>query len=381
MSLTGAQRELLRDIWRERPSISAFQLRERAAREDVALSIKAAEGFLEEQKGSKEARAGEKLAPRVVYRGQTAAEDQNERWQADLGFMNFGKKKKGPVPEKAASTNVPCFLLVVDVFSRHASAEALPGKSAPVVLAAFKRICNLELDDDDFAKLTVTTDRGGEFGGAFRAWLEEKGAIWRVRTAGAKNDIAVCDTAMAMIKKEIKRLRDSAKTRNWQQFLQRATKEYNQSATKTLHGTPEGLVEGGPESKVQRFLLQQDNAKKIEHNDKLTSLREFDLVDRSTTQKGVTGNRFQPPVIPRGAFQDRVTISKFSGARLLDSFPAPGVVKDTRGGAHALKLIKAIGPARSAAVPFARRRAAATRKGRVLPEGFEVTAPITVDYF
>ena len=201
----------------------------------------------------------------------------------------------------------------------------------------------------------------------------------RVRTAGAKNNIAVCDTAMAIIKKEIKRLCDSAKTRHWQQFLQKATKEYNQSATKTLHGTPEGLVEGGPESKVQRFLLQQDNAKKIEHNDKLTSLREFDLVDRSTTQKGVTGHRFRPPVIPRGAFQDRVTISKFSGARLLDSFPAPEVVKDTRGGAHALKLIKAIGPARSAAVPSAKRRAAATRKGRALPEGFEVTATITVN--
>lgn len=380
MTLTGAQRALLKGIWQERPTISAFQLRERAAREDVALSAKAVEGFLEEQKGSKEARAGEKLAQRIIYKGRTAAEDQNERWQADLGFMNF-RKKKGPVPEKAASTSVPCFLLVVDVFSRHASAEALPGKSAPVVLAAFKRICNLELDKDDFAKLTVTTDRGGEFGGAFRAWLEEKGAIWRVRTAGAKNDIAVCDMAMATIKKEIKRLCDSAKTKNWQQFLQRSVKEYNQSATKALHGTPEGLVEGGPESKVQRFLLQQDNAKKIEHNDKLTSIREFDLVDRTTTQKGTTGHRFQPPIIPRGAFQDRVTISKFSNARLLDSFPAPGVVKDTRGGEHALKLIKAIGPARSAAVPFARRRAAATRKGRTLPEGFEVTAPIAVDYF
>ena len=74
MSLTGAQRELLRDIWRERPSISAFQLRERAAREDVALSIKAAEGFLEEQKGSKEARLVEKLAQHVTDKGRTAAE-------------------------------------------------------------------------------------------------------------------------------------------------------------------------------------------------------------------------------------------------------------------------------------------------------------------
>ncbi len=211
MALTGAQRTLLRDIWRARPTISAFQLRERAAREDVVLSAKAVEAFLEEQKGSKEARPGEKLAQRITYKGRVAAEDQNERWQADLGFMNFEKKKKKKkaVPEKAAATNVPCFLLVVDVFSRHASAEALPGKSAPVVLSALKRICNLELEDDDFAKLTVTTDRGGEFGAAFRAWLEEKGAIWRVRAIGAKNDIAVCDRAIATIKKEIKRLCDA----------------------------------------------------------------------------------------------------------------------------------------------------------------------------
>jgi transposase InsO family protein len=291
-------------------------LRERAAREDVLLPAKVIREFLEEQKGTKEARAGEKLAPRITYKGRVAAEDQNERWQADLGFMNFGKKK-GPVPEKAASAEVPCFLLVVDVFTRYARTEALSGKTATEVLAAFKRICELELDGDDYEKLTVTTDRGGEFGGVFRAWLEQKGVIWRVRAAGAKNDIAVADRAMATIKKEIARLCVAAKTKNWQQFLSRATKEYNTSATQTLHGSPDGLTEAGPTSKVQRFLLQQDNAKKIEHNDKLNATREFDLVDRLTTNKGVSGNRFQPPVIPRGAFQDRVTISKFSNARML----------------------------------------------------------------
>jgi hypothetical protein len=37
-----------------------------------------------------------------------------------------------------------------------------------------------------------------------------------VRAAGAKNDIAVCDKAMATIKKEIARLCDAAKTKRWQ---------------------------------------------------------------------------------------------------------------------------------------------------------------------
>jgi hypothetical protein len=148
---------------------------------------------------------------------------------------------------------VPCFLLVVDVFTRYACAEALSGKTANEVLDAFKRICSIELDDDDFKRLTITTDRGGEFAGVFRQWVEAKGAIWRVRAVGAKNDIAVCDKAMATIEQEIARLRDAAKTKRWQQFLDRAVKAYNMSATQTLHGTPEGVSEENPRTRTQRL--------------------------------------------------------------------------------------------------------------------------------
>ena len=57
MTLTGAQRGILRNIWKERPTINAFQLRERAAREDVLLPTKTIQQFLLEQKGTKEARS------------------------------------------------------------------------------------------------------------------------------------------------------------------------------------------------------------------------------------------------------------------------------------------------------------------------------------
>jgi hypothetical protein len=213
--------------------------------------------------------------------------------------------------------------------------------------------------------------------------VEAKGAIWRVRAIGAKNDIAECDKAMATVKAEIARLCAAAKTKSWQQFLDRADKEYNSSATQALHGTPEGESEENPRKRTQRFLLQQDNAKKIQHNDRLNAMREYDLIDRSSSAKGVEGNRFQPPIIPRGAFQDRVTIKKFGNARLLDFFVAPGVLKDTRGGEHALKLVKALGPSGSALRGVSRGAAVAARAGRRhrLPPNFEVTAPISVDYF
>ena len=69
----------------------------------------------------------------------------------------------------------------------------------------------------------------------------------------------------------------------------------------------------------------------------------------------------------RGAFEDRVTIKKYGSARVLDFFSAAGVLKDTRGGEHALKLVEALGPAK------------AGRRHR-LPPNFEATAPISVDY-
>jgi hypothetical protein len=100
-------------------------------------------------------------------------------------------------------------------------------------------------------------------------------------------------------------------------------------------------------------------------------------MDRVSSSAKGQGSRFQPPVVPRGAFEDRVTIKKYGSARVLDFFSAPGVLKDTRGGEHALKLVKALGPARSGMSKMAAR---AGRRHR-LPPNFEVTAPISVDYF
>jgi len=285
------------------------------------------------------------------------------------------KKKKGPIPEKASETNVPCFLLVVDVFTRFARSEALPGKAAAVVLDAFRRICQQELDEKEFENLTLTTDRGGEFGGVFRQWVVQKGIVWRVRAPGAKNDIAVCDQAMAEIKREIARLCVVNKTRAWQQFLDTATRAYNSSAKKSIHGAPETLAESGSAAaKTQRFMVLQDNAAKLAHNDRLNAVREFDLADRTTTKDGRTGHRFMPPIVKQSAFEDRVTIKNWGGARLAASFPAPGVVRDTRGQDHALKLVRAVGPSRSimSGVRPAARRAMALERSHTLPAGFEV---------
>jgi hypothetical protein len=227
------------------------------------------------------------------------------------------------------------FLLVVDVFSRMAYARPVPNKQAKTLLDAFQDIFEEVLAMNGYGgdQLTLTTDAATEFAGEFRKWCEGQGIIWRQRQPGAKNDIAVCDAAMRYIKHAIATMEAQSKTKNWPRFLPTAVKQNNVRAN-GAHGRP--LDVGDPEeSREQHFLLQQDNARRFDQNDRVSTSKETWLVH---------AGKFRPPELPtQHNFGERIGVANYGRLRNVESL-GPGRVYDRHGNEHSLKLVEVIGP-------------------------------------
>ena len=295
-------RELLTKLWRtewQSQPMNAAQLRHKAARHGTLLTMAEAKRFLDSQSGTAK-EAQEITAPPRPYKGNVAAEGPNERWQADIGFFRKRVQKKGQEDQRA-------FLLVVDVFTRFVRTKAIPNKQPSTVLAAFRDIAPAKRG------LTLTTDRGKEFEGEFRAYLEEKGVIWRIRTMGAANDIAVADNAMGNIKKRVMLLARAAASNDWPNFLPKATDDFNDTLKEGLHGSPKDAQSKSERASVQKFMLLQDNAEKLRRNDELDSKRQFELADR--------GGTLRPPIQPANAFASRSTSEKYGDVSSREAYP------------------------------------------------------------
>ena len=265
-------------------------------------------------------KAKEVLHQAMPFRGKAAAEGPQDRMLADLAIYN--KASEGQIG----------FLMVADTFTREVWARAIANKSAPTVLAAWKEIQKDIWGDDKPENTILTTDRGLEFTGAFRRYLQEQGIIWKVRPVANKNDLAVLDTAMGRIRAALKAEMITNKVRAWPRYLQKVIKAHNATYNQTMHGAPKDTVR----NPMQHFLTIQDNARNFLHNHKNE--------ERLQQQLARGFGRFRPPVIPKGglAFQNRATIKRFGPTREAE-YVRPGVVVDTRGTEHTLKLVLPVG--------------------------------------
>jgi len=224
--------------------------------------------------------------------------------------------------------------MVVDVYSRVAHAVPVQNKQAKTLLDAFRQIfeSELQMDGRGGEQLILTTDAATEFAGEFRKWCEEQGIIWRQRQPGAKNDIAVCDAAMRYIKQAIATMNKQNKVDNWPRFLPTAVKQNNVRAN-GAHGRPVDVE--GPDSETQNFLLQQENARRFDQNDRVSASKETWLVH---------AGKFRPPEVPtEHNFGERIGVESYGRLRNVESL-GPGRVYDRHGNEHSLKLLEVIGP-------------------------------------
>lgn len=256
----------------------------------------------------------------MPWKGKSAAEGPQTRFQADLAVYDR------PVD------GFKGFLLLVDVFTREAWARPLRDKTAAGTVAAFKDIQKDIWGKESPEGVTLTTDGGLEFTGAFRRHVESEGIIWRQKPPGSTNDIAVLDRAMGAIKKDLKAAMLTNKNRLWPRYLQKVLTMYNETYNRSIHGAPKNVAT----NPTVHFLNLQDNARKIVHNDKNETSMQFQLANHF--------GRFRPPIVLKSglAFNSRATSRRFGPTREA-AYVTPGVVTDTRGKEHTLKRVLPVG--------------------------------------
>ena len=314
--LTDELREQLRTVLRDNPHRGADHLYVAARRDGVEVTRRQLEAFLKEPRSDRAAETDEIFADRVTYQGKSAAEGPRQRWQADLAI--YGRSKL-PRPD------VVGFLLVVDVFTREAWAAVIRNKTAEETLRAFRACVPLPLPK----QISITTDLGSEFQGAFAAWCNDQGAILRVRSPGAKNDIAVCDRAMAKIKLELAKESKDRRTRDRVSFFDEVIGFYNRTKHRAMHGFPKDVATDN----VQHFLVKQDNVPKFKHNHELEQKRALRLFMEEPA-------RFRPPVLPaHHNFEERIGAPRFGAVREVGGIKS-GFVMDKEGEEFPIKLVR-----------------------------------------
>ena len=306
----------MRNVLRDNPHRGADHLYVAARRDGIEVTKRQLDAFLKEPRSDRAAETDEIFADRVTYQGKSAAEGPGQRWQADLAI--YGRSKL-PRPD------VVGFLLVVDVFTREAWAAIIHNKTAEETLRAFRACVPLPLPK----QISITTDLGAEFQGAFATWCNAQGAILRVRSPGAKNDIAVCDRAMAKIKLELAKESKDRRTRDWVSFFDQVIGFYNRTKHRAVHGFPKDVATDN----VQHFLVKQDNVPKFKHNHELEQKRALKLFMEEPA-------RFRPPVLPaHHNFEERIGAPRFGAVKEVGGIKS-GVVMDKEGEEFPIKLVR-----------------------------------------
>ena len=108
------------------------------------------------------------------------------------------------------------------------------------------------------------------------------------------------DRAIQLIKARLAEQQEAGDTSPWSSRIDSVVAALNKTPKpEVLHGAaPEEIRDENPEA---RFMLQQDNAEKLQHNEKLTQKRVAALEK--------SGGRFRAPLITRSSFKRGFTPS------------------------------------------------------------------------
>jgi hypothetical protein len=221
---------------------------------------------------------GEKQIFRPLPRssGVTAAEDIATRFQADL--IDYRTK-----PSEANGVTYRYVLVLVDVFTRECWAAAVesktPAKVAPALLQVLQRLPE--------RPVYISTDLGNEWKGETDEMLKTQGRprlrrlrragdrgeiIRRTKTADDKNALAVVDRVIQNLKVRIAEFLHT-RDEGWAENLTKIVSMYNATPHETVHGPPEDVRD----NEIQKFLVTQDNAKKLQVNQELLEKRKAQL--------------------------------------------------------------------------------------------------------
>ena len=210
-------------------------------------------------------------APAQIFRklpeskGKTGAEAQGFRLQADL--IDYKTRKA-----TWNGTKYSVVLVIMDVASRRV--WALPAKTkapqhiGPVLYRMIRTIKNAPGMEQGLG--VITTDQGAEFSGASANVLENEGITHRIKDPQDPNAISTLDRAIQTIKRRLAQSL-AGKSGPWPSRVAQVVLQYNNTFHPAIRDEPGDFNDKS--HAVKRFLVEQDNAEKLQHNQQLLEKR------------------------------------------------------------------------------------------------------------
>lgn len=175
------------------------------------------------------------------------------------------------------------FVLLVNVLSRQAYVRVLRSKSPGEVAEALRELL-LPLDVN-----VLSTDDGKEFQPQVDRLLDEQDIAHRAQVGREnKNSLAVLDRAMQNIKQALSRLLAKQKTDDWPSMLPQVVRSYNGQHHSAVYDAPNDAKR----EPALEFMLLQDNANKLQHNQALRIQREAQLEQQGAFRRPEAMRKF-----------------------------------------------------------------------------------------
>jgi hypothetical protein len=165
------------------------------------------------------------------------------------------------------SKGFAAFLLVVNIFTREAYTRPVKNKEASNVRIGLKSIFENELKDKPVE--VIFSDQGVEFTSVVRGFMNAQGIIHRTKIDKEdKNQLAVLDRIMSNLKVRLAKALAKSDI-EWSDALTKVTKQYNNTENSAVYNEPNDVLK----HPVNQFMVLQDNAEKLAHNQKLYKRR------------------------------------------------------------------------------------------------------------
>jgi transposase InsO family protein len=244
-----------------------------AKRKKLAVSRKQVQEFVR-TKGEKQV-----LGPPQRAAGKTVSE-ANNRWQMDLVDVS-----------NVPAGNHKFFLIVVNVFDRFMWARPLTAKTQKEVATQLADILAAAERDGRKIPQVLSSDNGTEFvNPEVKKVLDRKRVAQKFKDAGDLNALGLVDRQIGLLKRRLAEMHATNK-KSWAENLQAAVAALNKTPKPdVLHGAAPEEVRDDPEVK---FMMYQDTARAIKHNQRLTERRTAAVERTGTFRPQTTLSRFK----------------------------------------------------------------------------------------
>lgn len=158
--------------------------------------------------------------------------------------------------------------MAVDVYSRRVMATPMKEKTAPDAVLAWQAIVDGDMPSGE--PLTVDTDIGGEFEGAFDTLMHRLRILHMTKDPRQKDALAVVDSAIARLKDAISKELVDTGSESWVEALPRAVQALNARRNPNLLGSSaDELMDNG----ILQYTMDKVAGEGIQHNEAVVTER------------------------------------------------------------------------------------------------------------